>query len=226
VCTKKNVLLNSGEQAEREWTALQAKMLCNTPEEYEIFEEFVFHNYEDVMPTHDEVEPIDHGEEKQAKPNKRKQKEETKKAQKQKQLSIREKFTKFHRDVFQGVLLDKYPDFHGPQQANQMFKILFHVPDFSSLRHPKFWNNEASILSKKQRSRNRSRKNSVSNIASSYHSAATSENASVSGASSKKKSKAYISKKKIKQMLEEETELKRKQEEEILRQEREEEEWR
>ena len=78
-----------------------------------------------------------------------------------------------------------------------MYKILFHVPDFSSLRHPKFWNNEASILSKKQRSRNRSRKNSVSNIGLSYASA--SDNASdVSSQTKKKASKAYISKKKIK----------------------------
>jgi hypothetical protein len=91
------------------------------------------------------------------------------------------------------------------------------------LRHPKFWNNEASCLSKKQRSRNRTRKNSVSNIGMSYLSA--SDNAS-DVSSQKKKSKAYISKKKVKQMQEEDAERKRKQEEEILRQEREEEEWR
>ena len=63
-------------------TALLAKKLCNTPEEYEIFEEFVFHNYEEVLPlaAADVLQPTD-GEER-AKLNKRKQKEEQKKHQK------------------------------------------------------------------------------------------------------------------------------------------------
>jgi hypothetical protein len=38
-------------------TALMAKKLCNTPDEYEIFEEFVFHNYEESLPR--EVEGAD-----------------------------------------------------------------------------------------------------------------------------------------------------------------------
>jgi hypothetical protein len=40
-------------------TALLAKKLCNTPEEYEIFEEFVFHNYEEVVTTHEEISLAD-----------------------------------------------------------------------------------------------------------------------------------------------------------------------
>lgn len=40
--------------------------------------------------------------------------------------------------------------------------ILFHNPDFEHLRHPKFWNTEKSTLTNKQRTRNRSRSNSIS----------------------------------------------------------------
>ena len=56
-------------------TALLAKKLCNTPEEYEIFEEFVFHNYDDVVTSQDEMSLA---EEESQKPNKRKQKKELK----------------------------------------------------------------------------------------------------------------------------------------------------
>jgi hypothetical protein len=47
-------------------------------------------------------------------------------------------------------------------EVNAHYMCLFHNLDFVYLRHPKFWNTEESALTAKERSRNRSRKNSVS----------------------------------------------------------------
>lgn len=76
--------------------------------------------------------------------------------------SLREKFQEWEFKVYTNELLVKFPQLISPDEVNKHFSILFYCPDFEYLRHPKFWNTEESVLSPKQRSRNRSRRNSIS----------------------------------------------------------------
>ena len=77
------------------------------------------------------------------------------------------------------------------KEVNYHHKILFYQEDFEVLTHPKFWNLESNILSKKELSRNRSRRSSISQCLYGYK--RSRRNSEQSNKTTK--SKAYISKK-------------------------------
>jgi len=64
--------------------------------------------------------------------------------------------------VYEEELVMQWPELKSFSELNKHYMNLFHNLDFVYLRHPKFWNTEESALTAKERSRNRSRKNSVS----------------------------------------------------------------
>ena len=79
-------------------TGLLSKKLCNTYEEYEIFQEFVFHNLQLAVYQRDE-------------PSNKKRVAKQVSKENDKQKTIREKFNEFENQVYKKQMLTRYPDF-------------------------------------------------------------------------------------------------------------------
>ena len=99
--------------------------------------------------------------------------------------------------MYDNELVVKFPDLKSYAESNKFYMILFHNPDFEHLRHPKFWNTEESALTLKERSRNRSRRNSVSQAEVNYSRRGSLDSESSIMNKSKKSGRSYLSKKKI-----------------------------
>jgi len=116
---------------------------------------------------------------------------------------LREKFFTWEQSVYEEELLVACPELLSFAEVNKHYMSLFHNLDFVYLRHPKFWNTEESALSAKERSRNRSRKNSVSQAEINYSRRGSLDSDS-SAMKSKKSNRSYMSKKRLLQKKHEE----------------------
>lgn len=135
---------------------------------------------------------------------------------------MREKFRQWKTNIFDNHLCVKYKNFYSMKEVNRYHKILFYQEDFESLTHPKFWNLESNILNKKELSRNRSRRSSISQCLYGYKRSRCNSEAS----NKTTKSRGYISKKLAKQLAKEEESRRQLEKAELEKKLREEEEWR
>ena len=115
-----------------------------------------------------------------------------------KHVSLRDKFWNWEQYVYDQELVKVYPELKSLVHQNKIYLTLFHQVDFEYLRHPKFWNTGSTALTKKERTRNCSPRNSVSKAEINYIKSESDTESVVS--KSKKSSKTYVSKKRLRQL--------------------------